>query len=454
MPIAKLKPDVTAPIPFAPELAAAQKETYLGIVADNNDTPTNSLVAYLDGMPWSVTYYSQLLGKHNDLQELDPGQNAAFQQYQKVIDLQIRVSAALTNSYDSENAITSVSGGATIVQMVPNANDYFIAEAGSRELGLFRIKSVERLSFNRDSAYAVQYDLVCYVRDNEERIADIESKVVRQYVFSMQRLAEGLSPVLREDVHALMTTLSQDYHGLIQQYFKKFFNRTYMTLVVPGQTKLVYDSRMVDFLMQIMESAEVEEMRAMQIISTDHERYLASGSLWSVLLERRYDSLSYVPQKSCLAPKAHFNRSSWLKGPIYTRMDYFVYPVLGESDVLVPGDPTPKQYDFTSMEGPLTIELPERIVGNTYTNGTTTLPFIKSVLIDDFYVLSEVFYANGLTTSVLEILIRDYLKCVTLDMAMLKALVDQYRTWPVLEQFYYGPLLMLLLKTAIQGFYK
>ena len=81
MAIAKLKPD--AEIKPVLELPQVQKETYQGIVADNNNVPHAALVAYIDGMPWTVDYYGQLLGKHNDLREIDPGQNAAFHNTRK-----------------------------------------------------------------------------------------------------------------------------------------------------------------------------------------------------------------------------------------------------------------------------------------------------------------------------------------------------------------------------------
>lgn len=161
MPIANLDP--IAELPVTPVLPETEKTSYLGIVADASKEPTGALVAYLDGMPWSVDYFGQLLGKHNDLRSLDAGQNAAFQQYQLTKGVELRVSTALSSSYDQERAITTVTGTAVLPYLLPNVNDYFIADAGSQQYGLYRVTRVERKIFNRDSVYSIDYERVAYV---------------------------------------------------------------------------------------------------------------------------------------------------------------------------------------------------------------------------------------------------------------------------------------------------
>jgi hypothetical protein len=112
MAIAKRKPESQPPVKL--NLAEVKEETYLGIVNDNDSIATTSLLAYIEGMPWTVQYYAQLIGKHNDLRELDAHQDASFQQYQKIKDLELRVDSALQTSYDNTNALTSVTGSANV----------------------------------------------------------------------------------------------------------------------------------------------------------------------------------------------------------------------------------------------------------------------------------------------------------------------------------------------------
>jgi len=446
MPIASRKPD--AEIPVIPNLPQTHKETYQGIVADQNNTPVNALVAYLEGSPWTVDYYGQLKGLHNDLRELDPGQKAAFQQYQKTIGLELRVSSALGTSYDAENAFTGVTGTAIITYIIPNVEDYFIADAGSRQQGLYRITNVDRKVFNRDSVYEINYTLVAFVTTDSPLYQDIETKVVREYQFSKNRLIEGISPIMTRELYVESVELGIAYSALLKQYFRDLFNRSYMTLVVPGQDRTIYDSRLVDFWYQLMDTQDVPELKEQRHVSMDHDRYIGQGSLWSILLDRNYSGLQLTCQKACLVPRVYFNHSSWLKGPAFWRFDFYVYPKDVNTEAKLPGDPEHTEFATDRI-------VPSSLVikNNAYVNGTETIPLIKPVAVDDYYVLSQAFYDSTSDLSVLEILTRDYLKVQTLDLPMLSALMLAYPTWPVLERFYYGPLLALLTKEAIKGFY-
>lgn len=454
MGIIKPKPVNELPVYTPPPSVVDQSAAYKSIAVDNSKTPVQSLVAYLEGMPWTVDYFNQLIGKHNDLREVDPGQNAANQQYVETLELELRVNSALQTSYDQESGVTTVVGSATIIHMVPNVSDYFLAEAGERDKAIFKIDSVERRTFNRDSVYLINYSLVCYARDNEELYTDIKAKVVRTYHFSKSRLTEGLSPVLKEDDYQASVDLSQEYKNTIARYFRTFFNRSMMTIFVPGQQSKVYDAGLVKFLSCIIESFEAPEMRDMRMVSMDHDRYMEQGNLWKALLSRDYGELSRVHQKAILAPRGYFNRSSWMKGPIYWNIDNYVYPLIDKDDTFIEGlNRVPPPTAVNVLESQSSMEVPPWSLTNVYKLADGEIPLVKSVLVDDYYVLSQAFYQGQPDLSALEILVRDYLKSQTLDLKMLAALMKAYPDWPVLERYYYGPLLILLLKDSIRGFY-
>jgi hypothetical protein len=174
------------------------------------------------------------------------------------------------------------------------------------------------------------------------------------------------------------------------------------------------------------------------------------------LSERRYDLLQRVNQKTHLVPREAFHTSTFLKGPVYWGIRYYVYPKHPDMTSQVGGYPRPKQggyLEVTSQEGGM--EHPDQDLQNYYEVAGAPHQIVKSVLVDDFYVLSEAFYQNnGQAMSVLEILVKDYLKSHTLNFNMLGALVARYHDWPALERFYYGPMVMLLLKTAVEGLYQ
>jgi len=423
MAIAKRKPESQPPAKL--NLAEVKEETYLGIVNDNDSIATTSLLAYIEGMPWSVQYYAQLIGKHNDLRELDAHQDASFQQYQKIKDLELRVDSALQTSYDNTNALTSVTGSANVTSFIPNVNDYFIAEAGSANTALFRVTSSERKVFNRQSVYLINYTLVRYVTNEDDAYKNLEAKTVRTYHFSKDRLVDGLSPILREDQHALGREISLLYRSLVKYYFKTFFNRSYKTLVIPSQSYSIYDPLLVDFLRQIMDTMDADEIRDITYAPIDQDRFIKDGSLWRALLERDHTALSYVAHKAVVVSKDYFNGSSWLKSAAYWPLDYFVFPRANDR-ARIPGDPNAPTASMVELAGDKVFTDLKEL---TLSRPDGAIALIHPVLVDDYYLLSKWFYTEVGQASALEILLRDYLKGSTSDLGLLHQLVVRYHTW-------------------------
>jgi len=93
------------------------------------------------------------------------------------------------------------------------------------------------------------------------------------------------------------------------------------------------------------------------------------------------------------------------------------------------------------------------LINNQYVGPTATFPLIHLVTTDTSYVLSNAFYDNTSGKSVLEILTKDYLNQQSIDLPMLTALAQAYRNLGRLEQFYYGPIIMTLIKEVNRSTY-
>jgi hypothetical protein len=140
-----------------------EPKTYQGIVVDDKATAVKSLIAYVEGAPWTVNYYSQVVAEHNDLREIDAAEPDIYQQYTKINDLEIRVTTSLSESNDTQTGLMTVTGSGNMYgSVLPNVNDYFTTDSGDTKKGLFRVSNVERKSFNRDSIFYIDYTLVGY----------------------------------------------------------------------------------------------------------------------------------------------------------------------------------------------------------------------------------------------------------------------------------------------------
>lgn len=454
MPVAGRKP--LAQPPIVPSLPVIQPPEYKGIVQDDKSQPLQSLIAYVSGSSWTVDYYAQVVGEHNDLREIDPGQAGTFQQYQKTFSLEIKVADPLVSSYDNERGITTVHGGANIYPfMIPNKSDYFVADAADNQKALFRITTVERKTHNRDSVFFVEYEIVAYIEnDSNELYQNLESKVIRTYHFSKDRLLEGLQPTIKTEEYQKVMNLKVLYSDMVKYYTKNFFNVVYGTLVIPGQSSAYYDPFLVKYFKRLTDTNDSPEIREIKQIPTDREVFLNQPQFWDLLVNKDYDGKVYCNNTMGLVNKALFVKNSYVQGLAFSNIRYVVYPITTDSSLLVGNC---EQAKLESMESLVDTTGQNNVLysvqDNTFEYATKTYKLIQEVLVDDKYVLSNDFYTGTEDQSVLEILVKDYLKGNTLDLNLLYAVTDKFRKWKRLEQFYYGPILLTLIKEADRAQY-
>ena len=466
MPVASFKPDINPNI--IAEKPKINTKDYKGIVTDNKQTPLISLIAYIEGMPWQVTYYQQIIGEHNDLKELDASQSSIYQQYNKINNLEIRVDNPLTTTQDQETSTISSTGTAIIYPfLTPDVGDIFIASTFDCPLSLFRVTSVERKSFNRLTAYLIEYDLVGFLTKDNDRYKDLENKVIRNYYFNKDRLVAELSPILLTEDHENLLDLNNSYSDMVTYYFRNFYSNNHGTLVIPGQKKPVYDSFLVKYLLAIMSINDAKEIVKIKNISVDEDVYLSQPQLWSCMLNRSNEDLPYLNKYMGLVNIYSFATLPTLPTIRYSGLKYLIYPTINLNDLdlktkseilsnidlnlfynlLVDIQPKP-----ISSEKLISAKSPSGDLKDILNDNTSLLnsehPLIYPILYDSYYVLSKNFYNNTNNKSILEKLIFDYLNQAPIDIGNLILLIKQYRHWGLLEQFYYIPLLITLTKMS------
>lgn len=453
MAIASFKPD--APNPLKPNIPSIEPKPYESILVDGKKEPLINLIAYVEGAPWTVNYYSQIVSKHNDLKDLDTGQPDIYQQYNKIIGLELRVTSPLTDSHDTETAITTVTGSAYIYPtLIPNVGDLFVASTGHGGEGIFRLSQVERKSFNKESVFQIEYDLLAFVENDPDRYQQLNNKAIRTYYFNKDRLIQGLNPTVLEPEHNAIQDINHLFSDICQYYFKTFFNQEHSTLILPGQEVKVYDSYLVNYLLKILDTTSAPEIKFIKPLNTEREKYLNQPTIWNVLLERDLADLPYVNSIQGLISVSAFSRDATLNSIRYSRINYLIYPVL--PDTTSQSEPIVRikeagelgLIDTKSATGTLLSLIEDR-----YIDQNRGYDLIKPILIDEYYVLSKEFYTNQSELSLLEMLVLGYLKYDALDPIKIMALANHYRRWGRLEQFYYLPILLTLMRATNNRLY-
>lgn len=455
MSIVKYKPDSV--IPIHSPLDSINPSNYLTTVEDDSHVPINSLLGYIQGASWTIDYYSQVLGRDSDLKDLDTQQLSVYQPYKKIVGLELRVETPINQGQqEEESAVMSVTGTALVYPVViPNVGDLFVGAAGNLHKAIYRISSVERKSFNRSAVYYISFDLQVFINnDPENRYTDLESKVLRTYYFYKDRMVAGLNPLIMEHEDAAYRDFKGLYSDIVRYYFSHFLSREHMTLVIPGQIQTLYDPYVVNYISKITEIMDAPEIADMRNLGTELDDYMKQPNIWTALSERQVRVLDYCHLKMGAVSVTSFSIQSMLKGLRFTNVDFVLYPILPDTSMNSPSHTAPK------LPMPLNLEPadPYRITDGSllkdqYVDVEETIPYIHPVITDDYYVLRESFYKQTNTVSLLESLTLNYLKKEAIDVNRLHALAMRCKGWGRLEQFYYIPIILTLLKAAIYETY-
>jgi hypothetical protein len=454
MPLATRKP-TAQPLP-APALPVIAPDDYKNIVVDDNATRLGSLVTYMEGAPWTVDFYGQVTGRDSDLKDLDTTQAGQYQQYSKIIGMEIRVSQALNfGGQDNETSIVSVTGSGLIYPfLTPNVGDLFIADATPGRKGLFRINNVERKTFNRDAAFAIDYDLMCFTDVDVPRIENLESKVIRSYYFDKDRMIENANPLLQPEEQQQLRSLRNFYRVLTEFYFHTFFVKEFSTLMLPGQNVSIYDAFLVDYILRIVDTFDAPEIRSVKNLGTQGEPFLQQNQFWAAMHRRDHSLLPYCNRRMGLVYTKSFEQNPLLHGIRYTKIKYIVYPIEGDQSLFSDAAPTMKPIAIESVvEAKSAASSIAGVLSNSFTQQNRSVPYIKPVLESDNYVLSASFYDGKTDQSLMEALVTQYMKGNAINVAELTALTNQYQKWGRLEQFYYIPILLTLIKATSNGLY-
>lgn len=442
-------------------------------VYDNRFTPSFSLEASLQGSPWEVeNYFRQILGVADAPKELDINVEAAYQYYEDIERLELLVQSPLRSSTDSKTQITSTTGDAIIFSFLrPNVCDYFTAKSNIGRLGLFIIRSVERLTHEKESVHRVTYEMIEELTASSQKLLNLKKKTSVSKVFVKNRLIENLNPILLKETYEDTRRLGSDLRSMANDYWRSFYRKERGSLFMPGQPHYVYDPFVVDFFNKVVGSDLVTDKQNMIFLSENNDPLYSINNIWSLLQRRGLEDLPYCFVTMYMVPPSFFKNVTLARSAFFANTDFTVYPKSHDrsADIVrdhkswsivndvggfsgmtrtliepsIDFDPSPT----TNGRGvrPDTGEFLEEVGGITF-------PLYNNVVGGENYIFQPEFF-EGHPTSVLEILLLDYIGRKPLNLSLLIKLIKCYPKMPRVEQFYYGPMLMVMIREAIRGAY-
>lgn len=448
MPIATKKFTEPALIVNTPKIKAKEALTP---VVDTKYVPKTSLLAFVEGSSWTVTYYSQVIDKHNDVRSQDPTQSAVYQQYHEIQNLEIKVTSALSQSFDEATATMVVTGTALIQPfLIPNFGDMFAADVGDGREGVFTITNTNKKTILKDSIYEVEYRLTFYTDIEPVRRSDLVTKSIASYHYLKEFLISNQNPLLINSDYNAYNELIAKYRELSQNYMTWFFSRKFSSLTIPSQVNYIYDHNVVKTVLAILTTQDSPEIRYIRKLNISENDYLRQPTVFDALLKRDYNLLRICNKQMGLAPVSLMFNDGMFDGIKYTGYTHLIYPTDAETSVNCDSDSEPLFADDVLVDSNYSKSI---VVPSTITIGNNTFNYLPTTDFTTYYVFSQDFYDESiLSLSLIEALTKDYLQQKEISYTTLLSLVNNHYGWTTLQRFYYIPVLLILIKSVIRNF--
>lgn len=454
MAIVKLNPDAQPPIQrtVPGTIEAPAKSIFTSLVPEAKIT---SLLKHVEGYPWTVNFYGQLLNKNNTLENFDPTTPNLTAPYYKISNLILQVSSPLSSSYDQATGITSITGSAvTPYSITPNVGDVFIAQVDNGEDAIFHITTVTRKTFRKDTLYEISYTLYAYTSNSPEFIVKLQERVNDEYFFNKDTNFFNRDILIKPSVQEAIDTLKVFVRQSQEYYFSTFSQKRTGSILIPGIPYTLYDPLLVDFI-----SKTVVYDRLIGTSFQQHSyisKEIDQPSIFTAILTRNVTNLKIANRTYGFLPTGLLINSSRLGTAYHTGIDYILHPTNPDIRAQIKDQDFParseyietmktlKNYNFTNTQ----------VVKTTNNNQSFDTLLLHHLFEEDYYVVSKNFYdylqdhSNYAQVSYVELLIYKFIHQQAISKEDIALVVNNYQDWSLLHQLYLLPVLWVMVKTV------
>jgi len=454
-----------------PALPPNQKDPALKIVdpaykhslVDNKEAPFDSLMVFIAGMNWYVDYYSQILGSDEEVSAFQPEQQATYQQYALVKDFLLKLQSSLSPSYDSETQVANVTGTAVVFPPTrPNKGDVFIADIGDGRAGLFTVTSVQKLNYMKEACFQIEVEWTKLV--SPQIAAALEQRTQKTSYFRKDFQIYGQNPIIASEELMDVVKMERYEMDLYRHWARMFYDPNQRTVLVPGQDSPTYDPFIVKAVFRMYDVTSDAWLAKARQLNVDGVQYMDQPDLWTAIVTCDKALLSSVFKNSQVVDSTVFPGQPSMDGIRWSGVKRVVTPAGRNGQVgydYVPEDIAGGQlkplYDmeidlasavFMNILNGLSLNDDDLAAAMAFVNNE--IPAIHPVMADgSSYVLSSFFYNEAsVGRSKLELLLTDYFNHADIQRPVLYTFCESAKQWGRLEQFYYIPLLLAMLRVT------
>lgn len=436
------------PVTLAETIAEQQprvaKPEYRSAVVESRFTPLGNLLTTVEGSPWTVNYYSRVLGADEIGDSLDPQMPPVWQQYLQINKLILKVSQPLEYVQQEESNDPLWQGEALVHRsVVPNAGDVFLADGGDGHEAIFQVTSAERKSIFKEAVFVIRYTFKGYSDGDQGSnwLTNLLSKVVDTRYYDADYTNRLNGPLLSGAEVNLRKELATARTWLINQFCSKFYSSKYSTFLYPDTYSSIYDPGVIRAIIELTEGEErppvLYRLNPYRLDGRGGIGELEIWTFWDILLSAKYNIRSMVNAKAWKLASRAFAINLSLGTIAYSGIEY----------VITPFGVYPGRTEACTAGGVAVWD----VVREEFAPAPGDRPLFYKVEQDDSYVVTEAFYLNQTDQmSELEVAVKNYTSGLAYDGNKVLEMCQSIAERSDRDQFYYIPVLIALTYWALK----
>ena len=410
-------------------LPSIESKDYCSCLVTSGEVALGSLLQYIRGTDYPVTYYAQVLGRDDSPQPYDRKQSAEYQQYYRVKEFIIRLQGSMSSSFENgTNKLTLAGSGYMLPGIIPNVGDAFLGDVGNGRLALFSVDAVTPLTYRDGAVYEISFKMIDYMDSDIE--SDLELKTVAEYVFDRVSLENDQAPIISEEDFNLRIEIIELYRQLVHRYLNDFFSREYSTLLVGGQgVNTTYDYYAVKAFLSVVNTRDDLRVRQIELFNLGDHALDHELSFWTMLIEKNKEYLDQVFQEYRVVKTFEFHGHPAVRSIRFTGVKNTVLPLKRQEHV------------------------DESYRGDVYTNQPLAVkpyadPQLSSLGDGRWYVLGEGVYDANMTqvTPLVEQYVMRILNGGKITYSELKEFHETVKNLPAVHRYYLQLMLIIMIK--------
>lgn len=455
MAIVSLKPDVTGtlvppPVTIPQALGQPNQSVFTSLYPESRIT---SLLKYVEGYPWTVNFYGQIINTANTLEHVDPTSPNFTQPVYEIKGAILQVSSALSPSYDESTGVTTVTGSAIVPYgVVPSQGDFFVAQVDTGEDAVFTISSVSRKTHRKGALYEIGYSLYIYTSTDPLFAENVQKRVQQTYYFNKDTNFFNrdllISPQTKETTDQLKQLLRQSR----EYYFERFLKKESGLILIPGTVGRYYDQFLNRFILKTVPQDYFSQRWSSVSL---FDRYVFQPTIFDAIMSRSLATLSNVEKTVSFANTASLPNKARFGSAFHAGIDFVAYPTVAntDDDIEALANHTPIDlFDRGFITTKNTNDYNPMVSTGNNDTGTARL-LLHPLFENDYYVVSAQFYdyvddkVPFSSVSLMEVLIYRFLNRDAIDRGDLLLVLGSYRKWSLLDQMYFLPVIWVMISS-------